>query len=115
MRRWLTARAKHPQMPYAARGPLWVTERSGAALTGNGIYQMLHRRTVQAGYPRDAVRPHLFRHTCAHEFLVAGGSESDLLALAGWKDRSMLQRYGASMAEERALLAIQRSGFGDRY
>ena len=115
VRRWLTVRAKHPKVPDADRGPLWIAEKSGAVLTGNGIYQMLRRRVVQAGYPREAVRPHLFRHTFAHEFLAAGGSESDLLALAGWKDRSMLDRYGASMAEQRALLAVQRSGFGDRY
>lgn len=114
LRRWLTVRAQRPRCD-AQRGPLWVAGRSGAALNGNGIYQMLRRRAMQAGYPREAVRPHLFRHTFAHEFLAAGGAESDLMALAGWKDRSMLQRYGASMAEERALLAVQRSGFGDRY
>lgn len=76
---------------------------------------MLRRRAVQAGYPAETVRPHLFRHSFAHEFLASGGSESDLKALAGWRDRSMVLRYGASMAESRALEAVARSGFSDRY
>ena len=37
------------------------------------------------------------------------------MALAGWRDRSMVLRYGASMAEQRALDAVTRLRFSDRY
>ncbi|WP_425554574.1 tyrosine-type recombinase/integrase [Kribbella sancticallisti] len=92
-----------------------MAEKTGADLKGDGIYQMLRRRAVQAGYPREAVRPHLFRHTFAHEAKAAGMSDEQIMAIAGWKDPSMLLRYGATLAEERALTAFTQSGFGNRY
>jgi hypothetical protein len=41
------------------------------------------------------VHPHRFRHTNAHDFLLAGGQERDLMRLLGWRSESMLSRYGA--------------------
>ncbi|WP_344218704.1 site-specific integrase [Kribbella sancticallisti] len=115
LKRWLNQRARHRRIRSTTEGPLWIAEKTGAALKGDGIYQMLRRRAVQAGYRREAIRPHLFRHTMAHEALASGMSESEVMAKAGWKDRAMVDRYGASMAEQRALEAFARSGFSDRY
>jgi hypothetical protein len=62
-----------------------------------GLVRMLERRGREAGLPR--LHPHQFRHTFAHQWLAEGGGETDLMRLAGWKSRAMLQRYGASAAE----------------
>jgi hypothetical protein len=39
--------------------------------------------------------------------LAAGHSEGDVMQLGGWTDRSMLSRYGASAAAERARAAYR--------
>jgi site-specific recombinase XerD len=69
-------------------------------LSESGITQMLRTRCEQAGI--DRIKPHQLRHTFAHLYLKAGGSESDLMLLAGWSSRQMVQRYGASAQGERA-------------
>jgi integrase len=69
-------------------------------------------RAEQAGI--DHLHPHQFRHTFAHDFLMAGGQERDLKRLAGWTSDTMLERYGASAADARARAAAQRLKRGDR-
>lgn len=104
LRRYLRARRK---MPGTA---LWVGRKG--KMTDQGIREAILRRSRAAGLGR--VYPHQLRHTFAHNWLVNGGQETDLMHLAGWKDRQMIGRYGASAAQQRAIQAHRRSALGDR-
>jgi integrase len=89
---------------------VWLGLRNSGPLDGMGLYRMLRRRADQAGYDPSQVHPHMFRHTFANDWLSNGGAEGDLMRLAGWKTRSMLDRYGEDMAQQRAIDAKRRMG-----
>ena len=50
----------------------------------------------------------------AHQAAKGGLGDSDMMRIFGWRSRQMLNRYGASAADERARDAYKKLAPGDR-
>lgn len=100
-------RKKHPK----AKSPAWWLGVKGP-LTDSGITQILRRRCKDAGL--EQLHPHQLRHTAAHHAAKSGLGDSDMMRVFGWRSRQMLNRYGASAADERARDAYKALAPGDR-
>lgn len=105
--RYIRARRQHRLAGTTDR--LWIGERG--PWTYDGMADALHERSVAAGVAD--FHPHRLRHTLAHRWLAAGGSETGLMDIAGWRSREMLERYGASARAERAQAEFRRLGLGE--
>jgi site-specific recombinase XerD len=105
--RYLGERERHP---LAALPALWLGNR-GKQFGREGLSRSLRRRAVRAGV--QGFRPHRLRHTAAHRWLAAGGSESGLMAIAGWTRTDMLVRYTRARASERAAVEARRLNLGE--
>lgn len=105
--RYIRARRAHR---LAALPGLWLGER-GKGFTYDALHKTLQYRAARAGIAR--FHPHLLRHTAAHRWLAAGGSEGGLMAVAGWTRPDMLLRYTKAQAEARAADEAKRLNLGD--
>ena len=105
--RYLRARAGHRD---ELREALWLG-RSGP-MSSFGIAEAVKRRAIEAGIGEMHV--HQLRHSAAHYLRLAGADDDAVLRLMGWRDRSMLHRYGGSAADERAREVHKRLRPGGR-
>ena len=76
-----------------------------------GLRVALAARATTAGIARFS--PHVLRHTAAHRWLAAGGTEGGLMAVAGWSRREMLDRYAAATRQDRAAAEARSLNLGD--
>ena len=105
--RYIRARRTHR---LAGTDALWLGDR-GKQFSYWGLHKALGLRARRAGIP--GFHPHILRHTAAHRWLAAGGSEGGLMAVAGWTRPDMLARYTRARASERAAEEARRLNLGE--
>ena len=113
MDRYMRARRRHPlhDSPW-----LWLggeLNKLSPHLSYNGLQATLKRRAELAGVT--GFHFHRLRHSMASNWLAAGGSEGGLMAVAGWKNRTMIDRYAADTASVRAVDEARKLGLGNLF
>ena len=105
--RYMRLRAHHR---LASTPALWLGDR-GKGFTYDALHQALGERATAAGIV--GFHPHKMRHTAAHRWLAAGGSEGGLMAVAGWTRPDMLMRYTKAQASSRAAIEARGLNLGE--
>lgn len=105
--RYLRVRSAHR---LADSPGFWLGDR-GKAFGYDALHKTLALRAERAGI--DGFHPHLLRHTAAHRWLAAGGSETGLMAVAGWTRPDMLLRYTRAQASDRAAAEARALNLGN--
>lgn len=105
--RYVRARRTHR---LAATSELWLGDR-GKKFGYDALHKTLAMRAARAGVV--GFHPHKLRHTAAHRWLAAGGSEGGLMAVAGWTRPDMLMRYTKAQASSRAAEESRKLNLGD--
>jgi site-specific recombinase XerD len=105
--RYIRARRRHR---LASTPVLWLGQ-GGKEFGYHALRSTLTYRAQRAGI--GDLNPHLLRHTAAHRWLAAGGSEGGLMAVAGWTRPDMLLRYTKARAEQRAADEARKLNLGD--
>jgi site-specific recombinase XerD len=95
--RYLRARRKWAK---PGNDKFWITAW-GTPMQYHTLVSTLKARAETAGVK--GFHPHRTRHTAATRWLLHGGSEGGLMAIAGWSSRAMIDRYTGASAAERAL------------
>lgn len=82
---------------------LWLGHKG--AMTSDGIRQVIERVAKEAGVK---VSAHQFRRSLAERWLSNGGSQTSLMAVAGWTTPTMPGRYTRSVAGQVAEAEYRR-------
>lgn len=106
--RYLRLRRQHKRATDS--DALWLGGR-GHGFEYDALHTTLEKRALQAGVA--GFHPHRMRHTAAHRWLDKGGSESGLMAVAGWSRSDMLRRYTKAQASKRAAAEARTLNLGD--
>jgi integrase/recombinase XerD len=105
--RYMRARKSHRLAP---TGALWV----GGGGKGFGYYGLDKALKGRAQAARiEGFHLHIMRHTFATRWLRASGSEGGLMAVAGWANRDMIDRYTGASTSERAAEESRKLNLGD--
>ncbi|SRR6266487_157436 len=104
--RYIRARASHR---LASEPWLWLPVKRSREprLTYDGLYTTLRRRAQRAS-PPFTLHPHMLRSTGAISFRRKGGQVTSLMALGGWSDIAMVQRYIRAAENDLAIEEARR-------
>lgn len=105
--RYLRLRRHHR---LAEGADLWLGDR-GKRFSYDALHKTLGERAHAAGI--EGFHPHRLRHTAAHRWLAAGGSEGGLMAVAGWTRPDTLMRYTKAQASAKAAEEARKLNLGE--